>query len=392
MRARDPDVTAILSSLESNAGSAVLARVSGEWFSGSVGSGPESLPDSLTDAVSQGVAGHQRARIDGVVQLAIGVPITSVDTWYFELVPMDDIDRTLGGLVNRLVAGAAVAAVVAAVLGWFASGRVLRPLRRFAGAAERIADGALDTRLHTGGDRDLGALERTFNRMASAVQERVAREARFTSDVSHELRSPVAGMLSAISVARRAKGDAAVMERTLDALDERVQLLHTTVEDLLEISRVEAGVATLQLEPVDPVRLAEAVLARMNLRDVPISVAGAVVPVELDKRRVGQMLQNLLENAERYGGGATRVEIEAASGLLRLAVEDDGPGVPDHERSYIFERFARGDSASSSSALGSGLGLALVSEHASLHGGRVVIEERTGGARFVVELPMRSVR
>jgi len=391
LRAPDPDVTAVLSSLEANAGSTVLARVGGEWFSGSVGIGAEGLPASLTDAVADGLAGHQRVRIDDVVHLAIGVPMPATDARYFELVAMGDIDRTLDGLVDGLAGGGAVAAVAASAVGWYASGRVLRPLRQFVGAAERIAAGELDARLRTLGDRDLQALERAFNRMADAVQERINREARFTSDVSHELRSPVAAMLSTLSVARRAKNDPAAAASALDELERRVAGLHRTVEDLLEISRVEAGVATLQLEPVDPIRLVTAVLDVMGKSDVPTETTGQVTLVDLDKRRVGQMLQNLIDNADRYGGGATRIEVAVVAGKIRFVVEDNGPGVPDYERTYIFERFARGETAALSGASGTGLGLALVAEHASLHGGRVWLEDSDGGgARFVIELPARG--
>jgi signal transduction histidine kinase len=391
LRAPDPDIAAVLSSLEVDADTAVLARVGGEWFSGSVGTGPEELPASLTDAVAEGLAGHQRVSIDDVVHVAIGVPIPAADTRYFEMVAVEDIERTLDGLVDGLVAGAAAAAVVAAAVGFYASGRVLRPLRHFALAAERIADGDLDTRLRTLGDRDLRALERAFNRMADSVQERIDREVRFTSDVSHELRAPVAAMLSTLSIARRAAGDPSAAARALDELDGRVEGLRRTVEDLLELSRVEAGVATLQLEPVEPTRLVAAVLEMMGMDDARVDVTGEIRPIELDKRRVGQMLQNLIENAEHYGGGTSRIEVVATDERIRFAVEDSGPGVPEHERSYIFERFARGEVGASSGTTGSGLGLALVAEHASLHGGTVTLEDGDGGgARFVIDLPARS--
>ena len=101
------------------------------------------------------------------------------------------------------------------------------------------------------------------------------------------------------------------------------------------------------------------------------------------------MLQNLIDNADRYGGGVTRIEVTGGDGTVRLAVEDDGPGVAEHERQFIFERFARGENAAASGHGGAGLGLALVMEHAVLHGGTVRLEDReTGGSRFVIELPV----
>lgn len=392
LRATDADVSAALASLDTSSEASVLARVRGGWFAGSVGTGPDVVPDSLLQAVDDGLAGHQRVRIDGTPHLAIGVPIAAADAAYFELVDIEEIENTLDTLGERLLLGGAIAAALAAGAGYYASGRVLRPLRRFASAAEQLAIGELDTRLESLGDADLRALERAFNRMADSVQQRIDREARFTSDVSHELRSPVASMLAAINIARSRHDDPVAAAMAMDALADATHKLHRTVEDLLEISRIEAGVADLRLEPVDPDRLVRAILARMGRSEVPVEgVGGGSATFDGDKRRLGQMLQNLVENAERYGGGVTRVEIAVDASSVRFAVEDAGPGIPEHERSYIFERFARGEAAASVGG-GTGLGLSLVAEHAALHGGTVRLDDVDTGARFVIEIPLRGTR
>jgi len=147
-------------------------------------------------------------------------------------------------------------------------------------------------------------------------------------------------------------------------------------------------VAELRREPVDPVRLVHAVREAMGKEGLRVDISDGIPPrVSLDKRRVGQMLQNLIDNADRYGGGATRLHVSSDERMVRFAVEDSGPGVPDHERSHIFERFARGSTVRDHLP-GTGLGLALVAEHAALHGGHVHVEDCAGGgARFVVELP-----
>jgi two-component system sensor histidine kinase MtrB len=388
LRTEGADLTDVLSSLETNADSTVLVNVAGDWFAGSVGRSPESLPPQITEAVRGGRAAHQRVRYEDGVSLVIGVPISTLDARYFEIVPMADLDRVLAVLRERLALTAVAAALLGAAGGWYASGRVLRPTRLAADAAEALADGDLSRRMPASRDRDLQVIELAFNRMAESVQQRIDREARFTSDVSHELRAPVAAMLSAINIARRAQARSGDDDDLLDGLEERVQVLHRTVEDLLEISRVEAGVATLQLEPVDPARLVEAVLTRSGL-DVPVDVDGPIAPLALDKRRVAQMVQNLLDNAARYAGGATRVHVDEHDGMLRIAVEDAGPGVAPTERAAIFGRFARGEAAAETGASGTGLGLALVAEHAALHGGGVHLDDAAGGgARFIIELPV----
>jgi signal transduction histidine kinase len=306
---------------------------------------------------------------------------------------MDDIERTLDNLARGLALSALAATLGGAMIGWLASGRILKPLRQFTSAAERIALGSFDTRINTAGDRDLRLLARSFNRMADAVQQRIDRESRFTSQVSHELRSPVAALFSAINVARRQRKGRGDSSQTLDEMENRVRDLHRLVEDLLELSRVEAGVSGMQVEKVDPVAVVRTLLERLGRSGVPVEVAEDVPhAIEADKRRLNQMLQNLVDNAERYGGGVTRIAINAAGDKILLAVEDEGPGVAEHERRYIFERFARGESAAVSGHGGAGLGLALVLEHAELHGGTVRLEDReeSTGARFVIELPVEQ--
>ena len=157
----------------------------------------------------------------------------------------------------------------------------------------------------------------------------------------------------------------------------------------MEISRVDAGVADLQLEPLEPEALVRAAVD-MTASEVDIDV-GSDVPETFigDKRRLGRCLMSLLENAQKYAGGATHIDIRRVDDHVRFAVEDRGPGIPPHERRHVFGRFARGERARSSSAGGTGLGLALTEEHVRLHGGRVALEDSDdGGARFVIEVPI----
>lgn len=389
LRATDPDVNEILSSLAGNADAVTIARVGGQWFAGSVGYGPDVIPASLSDAVAEGQVARQIRDIDGEPHLFVGVPIAESQARYFELVPLEDVAQSLENLARGLVVGATLAAILAALAGWYAAGRVLRPLRHMSRAAAGIANGALDTRLDGAGDPDLRPLQRSFNRMADAVEDRIRREHRFTSDVSHELRSPLAAMLSSIEIARHHRHDPEAVDEALAQLQHRAEAFHEMVVDLLEISRVDAGAVDLQLEPLDPRALVTAVSTMATDTEIPVQVEpGTPESVVADKRRLGRMVMNLVENAERYAGGATRIVLDGDGRALRIAVEDDGPGVPEHERRHVFGRFARGEDARRSTTGGTGLGLALVEEHARLHGGSVHIDDAPGGgARFVIVLP-----
>jgi signal transduction histidine kinase len=301
-------------------------------------------------------------------------------------VPVRDLDSTLSLLARALAAAAVVMTGVGAILGRYASGRVLRPVRRMADTASVISAGALDQRLDAEGDSDLEPLVDAFNSMVAALHSRIEREARFASDVSHELRTPLATMAAALNVARRRRsGEAA--ENALEVLDAEVQRFTRLVVDLLEISRMEAGASELLLGSVNPAALVREVLESTQREAVQVEVEpGAPTRVMLDQRRISQVLRNLLDNADAYGGGAQRVLVAGTADTLLFAVDDGGPGIPAHERGYVFERFARGEAAGS--APGTGLGLALVVEHLRLHHGAVWVEDApSGGARFVVAVP-----
>jgi len=199
------------------------------------------------------------------------------------------------------------------------------------------------------------------------------------------MRSPLATMAAALSVTRRRVNDRAGLD-ALDVLEGEVDRFSELVADLLEISRAEAGVAEVHVEVVDPVVFAERVLTSTDHGQVRLEVECAPdVRVALDKRRIGQALTNLLENADNYAGGATVVRVGDTPDEVLISVEDAGPGIPDHQRSYVFERFARGDTVD---APGTGLGLALVQEHVRLHGGTVSVGDAPGGgACFTIRLP-----
>ncbi|MEX1309841.1 MAG: HAMP domain-containing sensor histidine kinase, partial [Candidatus Sulfomarinibacteraceae bacterium] len=314
-------------------------------------------------------------------------------TGYFEAFPLAETQATLRAILTALLAGAAGTLVLAGLFGLATSRRLLQPLSQVADAAEEIASGGLDARLEPESDPDLDRLAGSFNEMADAVQARIEREARFASDVSHELRSPITALAAAVEVLDARRDD--IPERTQQALDvvvSQVRRFDSMVIDLLELARLDAGATDLNVEDLRLVDLTRRVAGRFGEADIPIVVArGTPDTVALDKVRFERIVGNLLDNARNHGGGAIRIEIAPAPDRrFRLAVEDGGPGVASGERDRIFERFARGSAARH--RIGTGLGLALVAEHSAAMGGSAWVEDRVGGgARFVVELPAQVV-
>jgi signal transduction histidine kinase len=349
----------------------------------------EQMPRRLVETVQRGGNGLQYATIAGDDYIVVGVYIGAHDTGYFEAFPLRDTERTLTAILTALGLGGVGTMVLATLFGFSTSRRLLRPLSRVADAAADIASGGLDTRLEEESDPDLDRLAGSFNDMADAVQTRIEREARFASDVSHELRSPITALTAAVEVLDGRRDD--LPERTQQALDivvSQVRRFDSMVIDLLELSRLDAGATDLNVERCDIVDLTQRIAARYGEPDVPIQVARRTQrEVAIDKVRYERILGNLIENARNHGGGALLIDVAPARGeRLRISVEDGGPGVARGERDRIFERFARGSAARH--RIGTGLGLALVAEHSAAMGGAAWVEDRpSGGARFVVELP-----
>ncbi len=348
------------------------------------------LPDELVRATLAGTTGRQQFTTGGERFLGIGVTVPEIDASYFEAFPLTSEERTLRIIGGALVVGAAVTTLLATTLGWWVSRRLLRPLTRVADAASEIASGGLDARMEPEGDPDLDRLARSFNDMADAVQARIERETRFASDVSHELRSPITALTAAVEVLDARRAD--LPERSQQALDvvvSQVRRFDTMVLDLLELSRLDVGAGDLHREELVLGDVVERIARRHGFGSVPVLVGpGGDRAVLVDKRRLERIVANLLDNARLHAGGPVAVTIDGGpDGSVRLAVEDAGPGVSASEKAHIFERFARG-TAGRSRAGGTGLGLALVREHARSHGGDAWVEDRVGGgARFVVRFP-----
>ncbi|MEI7622435.1 MAG: HAMP domain-containing sensor histidine kinase [Actinomycetes bacterium] len=389
-------VTRSLNSLSHpNDANAVLSN-SGRWYATEPSEfSQQSIPEALQVMVKDGQAARMRTPVNGTTQLIVGVPVVGTDAFYFEGIPLTDLQNTLDGLATTLLIAAALTTIAGALIGYWASRRVFAPLLDVGTAAGAIAGGRLDTRLPEGIDPDLDLISRPFNEMAQALEDRIERDARFASEVSHELRSPLMTLAASVEVLENTRDDLPERARTaLALLSADIDRLQQLVEDLLEISRFDVGAITLHLEEVLVAELVYQSVSVLGGGGVPVihDVDTDELVVRVDKRRFGRAIANLLDNAERYAGGATAVTIERVDDKIQIGVEDAGNGVPEDERDIIFDRFSRGsEGGNRSNDTGVGLGLALVDEHIRLHGGRVWVEDRHDGdvgARFVVELPL----
>ncbi len=389
----------LVTQLNTSYGAEPAVLVGGQWVArNQLVFDRDDVPLSLVDIVEgDRRAGRIRAHVDGSPALIIGVPLAGeIEATYYEAVSLRETDSTLHVLSVILLASTAGATLLAAALGYWFSRRTLLPLTKVSEASRLIADGRLDTRIDPPHDRDLARLVTGFNDMAQALEQRIQRDGRFASEVSHELRSPLMTLTASIAVLENSRD--ALPARAVTALDllaSDIDRFTNLVQDLLEISRFDVGTARLELDNLLVIEFIRQVLRHEGSRHVPVELTSALdeLVIRADKRRLGRVMSNLLGNARKYAGGATRVELSHNDRELRIAVEDLGPGVLIDERELIFDRFSRGSAGSRRGGdTGVGLGLSLVAEDVNLHGGQVWVEDRSdgqSGSRFVVALPIR---
>ena len=267
------------------------------------------------------------------------------------------------------------------------------PLREMAVAARAMAGGEYGRRVTATSQDEVGELARAFNAMASELAEVDRARRDLVANASHELRTPITALQAVLE--NVVDGVEPPDPETLRTMLKQVERLSRLVAQLLDLSRLESGAATLErrtfavgevlCDAADECRLHEPGI------DLDVVVDPPGLAVDGDPDRVHQVVANLLENAVRHSPPGGRVEVRASStrpGRVTIEVSDEGPGIPDEEAARVFERFYRSDAARSSRSGGAGLGLAIARWIVDLHGGEIRPERREPtGCRMVIVLP-----
>ena len=385
------DISAILSAVGPPESGAVVVEREGQWYSSSLGVGREVVPADLAERVSTGAPARITVTVDGVPTVIVGIPLPRPAATFYRVVPLRELQETIRVLQVVLGTGAAAAAVGGIALGGWASRRVVQPLNLVASTAAQVAGGELDIRLPPTDDPDLATIVGSFNAMVDTLRERIERDSRFAADVSHELRSPLTTLVAAVSVMQGRRAELPDRSRAaLDLVVAELERFEQLLDSLLTLARTEDGLEAERLNEVSVGAIAAHAVERAGVRPDVLTTAGPDLVLG-DKELLERALFNLIENAQRHGRGVTGVRVAQLGGDVAVFVDDEGPGVPVAERERIFERFATNRAARGSSS-GTGLGLALVAQTVSAHGGTVWCTDHGGhGARFVIRLPARPV-
>ena len=371
---------------------------------------PASLADRVTNH-SELAYVYIRSPIGPGRMLVVGAPIridesdVGVQQAYF-FYPLNFQEETLAKLSNfLLIVGAGLLAAVV-ILAAISIGRVLKPIQRARDVAEEIAAGNLAARIPQATSQDdFGKLAESFNRMTDNLAQKIGElehvgslQARFVSDVSHELRTPLATVRMAADYIHAARtGLPPDAQRAAVLLERELERFENLLEDLLEISRFDAGVINLEPVEVDLSGLLDEVVDALDPiahgRQVEVGLqvdrSQGQPLVAADPRRLDRVFSNLVKNAiEHTEQGGVRIWVGRRARDVVVTVADEGEGIPAEDLPHIFERFYRADVHRARTLGGTGLGLAIALENVNLHRGSIDVQSEVGhGSTFTVTLP-----
>jgi two-component system sensor histidine kinase MtrB len=388
------DVAGLLELYGRGPGFETVALTAGEEFSTSFSVGMALVPVGVQRLVRTGDLAYERVEIVGAPYLVTGgrPPPSQAELYFF--FSEEALHDDLAQLRTILLVGWVVVVVLSAAVGALVARRVLRPVAQASEAAHSLAEGLLETRLPVDADDEFGVWAASFNEMAEALEQKIgalseaqARERRFTADVAHELRTPLTALAGeAALLGEHLERMPEEAQRPAQMLVEDVERLRRLVEELMEISRLDAGREDARTERVDLGSLVAGLL-RSRGWETSVPLDAEPVVVDTDPRRAERIVSNLIENALAHGGRNVAVQVSRNGIDAFVEVSDRGPGIAANHLPHVFERFYKADPARAGG--GSGLGLAIALENARLLGGGIDAWSEPGsGSRFTLRLPV----
>ena len=310
-------------------------------------------------------------------------------------IDLNSLQIVFNAIGRFFIWGGLVALVIGLLITFFLSRRILAPVKSLTLAAKRLGQGDFSQRVQSKDKSEVGELAQTFNAMASDLERAEQLKRNMIADVAHELRTPLSNIRGYLEAIR--DGIKKPDTDTISSLDEEAVILSRLVDDLQELSLVEAGELKLVYQSEDIAVLINQTVASVQAQatakglSVSIDLTDKLFLVSIDSRRISQVLRNLLDNAVAHTakGGTITVTARRQDKYLEVAVADTGEGIPAEDLPNIFERFYRVDKSRARATGGSGLGLTIAKRLVEAHGGKIEVRSEPGkGSCFTFTLPV----
>ncbi len=369
---------------------------------GTEGAAPEEEDEEIDlHGLTSSAPNDAAASVTRDIVLSDGEPVGQVRLWVLgsdALLSRADTafrERTF----NAMFLAAVIAVAISLIIGFLVSRMLTNPLRRITGTAKQIRDGDLSARTGLRGDDEIDRLGETFDEMATSLEKDLKHERRITSDVAHELRTPLMAMLATVEAMQ--DGVLPADDEHLETVASETRRLSRLVQQMLDLSRMENRTAPLKLEPVDIVpfvqRIVDSQQQLFQARDLRLRFAdemqGRPATIEVDPDMITQAVINLLSNAMRYTpeGGWVVASVAGDRRYIMISVKDTGIGIAKEDLSRIFGRFWRADASRAREAGGLGVGLSVTKQIVERHHGFISVEsELEKGTTFTIHLPREA--
>lgn len=307
-------------------------------------------------------------------------------------------DMTIAGIRNNLIIFAIVISILVAMLSLVISFKTTAPIDNFISVSKEFSKGNFNVKAKEKGPLELVEMAKALNYMSAELDEYEQNRKKFVSDVSHELKTPLATIkLICDSIVTADNPNHEMIQEFLGDLSDEVDRLTRIVERLLTLTKMDSNQNNLSVTPVDFVVMLNAVIRKLtpNAEDKNIVLYSdysveSIAPMMIDYDKIWEAIYNLVDNAIKYTpeGGFVKLGLGVSGNTISVIVQDNGPGIPDEEKEKIFERFYRLDDSRARETGGTGLGLAIAKEAVVLHGGELRVEDAEGGgSMFVMDFP-----
>ncbi len=363
------------------------------------------IREAITKSKTNGEQAYAQSEgNDDITMMSVAVPlnIKGDNFGYVYLVEsLSATDMTISTVRANLIIFAVIISILVAMLSLGLSFMTTAPIDNFISVSKEISKGNFNVKAKEKGPRELVEMAKSLNYMSKELDNIEENRKKFVSDVSHELKTPLATIKLICDSIVTSDNPAPEMVRDfLGDMSDEVDRLTRIVERLLTLNKMGSGDSNISLTPVDFTVMLSAVIRKLtpnaeakNIVLYSENSADVLKPMMLDYDKIWEAIYNIVDNAIKYTpeGGYVRLALSLSDRTLKLRIEDNGPGIPDSEKEKIFDRFYRLDDSRARETGGTGLGLAIAKEAVVLHGGEIGIENAEGGgSAFVISLPYAS--